>query len=643
MIILITAAAVNTIIAALTIAKSRNRLNVSFAILNILLAAWNAIIIFWEQGSWTAGRINFMVISMIPPAGMFFVLSLYDIKSGKLFNAVYAILAAGLAITGYAIASFYVPALDAWYDSFWCKIMMLVYQLSALGFTIGTLIYKFTKLAYRQEKAKITYVITGIVIVFAGGMLDLMSGAGLIHMPLRYLGNAANIFYAVLIFLAIFRMRLFNIEVFFKNFMIYTMLAGVTAFVYSTAADLLSFDLKARGFFFFAISIIIMFYIRQLHNIVQLFVDKISGVTKAEAAGQEIKSAKENRDTEEKKTELILQAVKKSLEMDTALYAREGGYYLRKWPASSVFPLRGPAPENIKEPLVRYEIKGGACKSVMESYGADVIIPARQGGADCFIAGKKETADISFSQEEINVLTEAASAAGVYLKTMELQKQIVDEENIKRLGLMAGQMAHEIKNPLAALWGAVQLIKGSGEEKDYIDIIKQEVKRLTDILDSWQDFSREVKLDRKKVSVYSLIDSAARLVSLQQDKARVIFEKEGNDAEIEADADKMKQVLLNLLLNAVQALEKVPGGNVKVTAVTNKETVEIKIRDNGAGIPAEMMKKVKQPLVTSKPKGSGLGLAISDRIVKAHGGSLIIDSDGKSFTEVTVEMPVKKV
>ena len=137
--------------------------------------------------------------------------------------------------------------------------------------------------------------------------------------------------------------------------------------------------------------------------------------------------------------------------------------------------------------------------------------------------------------------------------------------------------------------------------------------------------------------------SAARLVSLQQDKARVIFEKEGNDAEIEADADKMKQVLLNLLLNAVQALEKVPGGNVKVTAVTNKETVEIKIRDNGAGIPAEMMKKVKQPLVTSKPKGSGLGLAISDRIVKAHGGSLIIDSDGKSFTEVTVEMPVKKV
>ncbi len=642
MIILITAAAVNTIIAALTLAKSRNRLNVSFAILNILLAAWNAIIIFWEQGSWTAGRINFMVISMIPPAGMFFVLSLYGIKSGRLFNSLYIILAGGTAITAYTIAAFFVPALDAWYDSFWCKIMMLVYQLCALGFTIGTLIYKYTKLAYRQEKAKITYVITGIVIVFTGGMLDLISGAGLVHLPLRYLGNIANIFYAVLIFFAIFRMRLFNIEVFFKNFIIYTLLAGLTAFVYSLAADLLSFDLKARGVFFFAISIIVIYYIRQFHNIIQLFVERLGGVTKAEAASQELKRVRESRESEDKKIEMMLQAVQKSMEMDTALYAREGGSFARKWPAEGVFPTRAEAFDAINETLVRYEIKNGEGKEILERLGADVIIPAKQGGAECFLAGKKQTADISFAQDEIDVLNDVASAAGVYLKTMELQKQIVDEENIKRLGLMAGQMAHEIKNPLAALWGAVQLIKGSGEEKDYIDIIKQEVKRLTAILDSWQDFSREVKLDKKKISIYSLIDSAARLVSLQQDKARVIFEKEGNDAEIEADEDKMKQVLLNLLLNAVQALEKVPGGNVKVTAVTNKDTVEIKIRDNGAGIPSEIMAKVKQPLVTSKPKGSGLGLAISDRIVKAHGGSLIIDSDGKSFTEVTVEIPVKR-
>lgn len=641
MTILITAAAVNIIIAALTLVKSRNRLNVSFAVLNILLAAWNTIIIFWEQGSWMAGRINFMVISMIPPAGMFFVLSLYDIKSGRLFNSLYAILAAGCIITLYTIASFFVPVLDAWYDSFGCKMMMLSYQLSALGFTVGTLIYKYTKLTYKQEKAKIAYVVTGIVIVFAGGMLDLMLGAGLINVPLRYLGNIANIFYAVLIFLAIFRMRLFNIEVFFKNFIIYTLLAGLTAFVYSAAASFLSFDLKARTFFFFVISIIIIYYIRQFHNIIQLFVERLGGVTKAEAAFQELKRIRESREHERNKIEMMLQAVRRSMEVDTALYAREGGAFMRKWPEESDFPTRAESVTEISGILVRYEIKDGRGKAVLEKLGADVIIPAKQGGAECFVAGKKQTADISFAQDEIDVLADAASAVGVYLKTIELQKQIMDEENIKRLGLMAGQMAHEIKNPLAALWGAVQLIKGSGEEKDYIDIIKQEVKRLTAILDSWQDFSREIKLDKKRVSVYSLVDSAARLVSLQQDKARVIFEKEGNDAEIEADEDKMKQVLLNLLLNAVQALERVPGGNVKVTAVTNKDTVEIKIRDNGAGIPAEIMAKVKQPLVTSKPKGSGLGLAISDRIIKAHGGSLIIDSDGKSFTEVTVEMPVK--
>jgi two-component system, NtrC family, sensor histidine kinase HydH len=201
-------------------------------------------------------------------------------------------------------------------------------------------------------------------------------------------------------------------------------------------------------------------------------------------------------------------------------------------------------------------------------------------------------------------------------------------------------MAHEIKNPLAALWGAAQLLEGKTEgDKENVKIIKEEMKRLTGVLDSWKDFSGEIRLSAARADVAALIEDAVKLARIQF--SGVEFKVTAFKGEAVIDAEKIKQVLLNLVINACQAMEKITAPAVAINARLSGGALEIRIKDNGPGIPASILEKIKQPLFTTKPKGSGLGLAICERIVKAHNGELIIYSDGKSFTEAVVLIPLE--
>ncbi|HRU39314.1 MAG TPA: ATP-binding protein, partial [Candidatus Goldiibacteriota bacterium] len=108
---------------------------------------------------------------------------------------------------------------------------------------------------------------------------------------------------------------------------------------------------------------------------------------------------------------------------------------------------------------------------------------------------------------------------------------------------------------------------------------------------------------------------------------------------INADAERIKQVLLNVLLNSVDAASCREKPVITIRMSGTSGYVNIVIRDNGTGIKKEDLARVKEPLFTNKPQGSGLGLAISEKIMKAHDGAIIIDSDGESYTEVSVIIP----
>jgi signal transduction histidine kinase len=134
-----------------------------------------------------------------------------------------------------------------------------------------------------------------------------------------------------------------------------------------------------------------------------------------------------------------------------------------------------------------------------------------------------------------------------------------------------------------------------------------------------------------------LVESAVKMARLQFPQSEFVFEP--SELEILADADRLKQVFLNLLINAGQAIGKAEKPRVEVTLKKLAGGAEIKIRDNGTGMSPEIIQKARRPLFTTKSGGSGLGLAVCQRIVSAHNGTMLILSDGREYTEITVIIP----
>jgi signal transduction histidine kinase len=639
------AAAGNVILGVLALTKGRNRVNLTFFFLSFLLALWNLFVVLWAgAGISVFARLNFIVITFIPLAGVFFVLSLFKPGKGFISLSPYIILAPALGITAYTIGTFFSEPLFLWYDSRGCKTMMFAYELITLFFVIAAIAYNYVKVLFKQEKIKLRYVMAAFVILYAGGMLDLAHGAGVIRTDFEYAGNVCNVVYAGIIFYAIFRVRLFNIDVLFRKFAVYTVIALAAGLVYMGTAVLLSKDRQAMAAVFFIFTLLLVYYAGRMRGIVYDFAGKIGGLPVVEEARRACKRITADQADEDIKIQDTLTLFKKHLEMNAVVYVKGGDYYLATWEAA------GSSYKNIIEgsamPLsiiIRYETRNKKELELLDRFEADIIMPLVYGGDIIGVfAGKKQVSDYSFTQDEVDLVREIASAIAVYMKAKAMQIQQVEDENMKRVGMMSRQMAHEIKNPLAALWGAAQLIEGKSDaDWENLVIIKEEMKRLTNILDSWQDFSRDLKLDRRQTDVENVVAEALKLVNLQGHKAEIQFKKPDEKINVSVDGEKIKQVLLNVMLNAIDASAFRNKPLIEIQVIKKKRYADVKVRDNGEGIKKELLVKVKEPMFTSKPNGSGLGLAISERIMKAHGGAILLDSDGETFTEVTLSIPLE--
>jgi signal transduction histidine kinase len=638
------AAIVNVILAVLSLTKGRNRLNLSFSILSFLLAGWNISIVFMDGYNMPVfSRVNFLFVTYIPAAALFFVISLYrkgneedPVLSGLLKS--YILLAsAGFTLTA---ATFISERALAFYESFPVRFGLFAYEFTAILIALCVLVYKYSLIKFKQEKSKIRYVVIAFILLFAGGMMDFTEG--LKFHNLKHTGNVANMIYAAMIFYAIFRLRLLDAGVLFKNFLVYTFVSVIVAGVYTGAYFLLGGRTLALVAAYLLISLAVVYYIKYLHRYISLFIQQIGGLPAMTGAKEAYNFVKSMEAGEPEKIRNILMIIKNYFEMDAALYLKEGSYYICRWHSEgAIFGRTVETATVILGPVIRYETKIPEEIAVLDAFGASILVPVMYSseftGA---LAGKKQTTDISFNQDEIELLVDMCVSLAFYIKAEELKHRLIEEENMKRIGMMAHQMAHEIKNPMTALWGAAQLLEGRSDmDRENISIIKDEVKRLTGILDSWKDFSSEIRLNVQELDITSLIADVIRVVNLQGNRAEIAYSKPKEPARLKLDADKIKQVLINVIMNSAQAMGDMVNPTIGIEVVKKGKFTETRVLDNGNGIPKEVMAKIKQPLFTTKPGGSGLGLAISERIVRAHGGSLIIESDGKTYTEVKISLP----
>ena len=228
------------------------------------------------------------------------------------------------------------------------------------------------------------------------------------------------------------------------------------------------------------------------------------------------------------------------------------------------------------------------------------------------------------------------------------QERIFRAKRLSELGELSAGVAHEIRNPLASIKGYAQLVRMELNEnhQSYKDltIVLNEVERLDRIIERFMAFAQPRQPVKTWTSVGDLIDETIKLLSSEfmQNQVSVRFIRCKNDRMM-IDYEQMKQVLINILINGIQASSQGDEILVRTSRLEKEYLFVIEIIDQGDGIKEEMMDKIFTPFYTTREKGSGLGLSISTRIVENHRGILEIDNSLGKGIRVLIKLSMEGV
>jgi PAS domain S-box-containing protein len=219
--------------------------------------------------------------------------------------------------------------------------------------------------------------------------------------------------------------------------------------------------------------------------------------------------------------------------------------------------------------------------------------------------------------------------------------QLREQAALVRLGEMAAVVAHEVKNPLAGIRGAVQVIGGhlppGGRDAAVIGDVIARLDALNELMKDLLLFARPPQMRPAPVDVMALARETAALVSQDPAARDVRFVVEGSTSVVMADAKLLQIVFLNLLINAAQAVQN--EGTVRMSIAANQQGCRIAVADTGPGIPSEIRDRVFAPFFTTKSRGTGLGLSTAKRLVDAHDGRISVDCPSGGGTIVTIALP----
>jgi two-component system, NtrC family, sensor histidine kinase HydH len=229
---------------------------------------------------------------------------------------------------------------------------------------------------------------------------------------------------------------------------------------------------------------------------------------------------------------------------------------------------------------------------------------------------------------------------------LSLQEKLRREDRLSAIGKLAASTAHEIRNPLASISGCVEALKDTvslqDNERKLFNLILKETARLNDIINGLLEYVKPRKLKLEKILIDELVDEVVFLLkSSKKFKDGIIIKKENSVSEIKISCDpqQIKQVLFNLLINAVEAIENQGKIIIRQKVSEHNEGIELEISDNGMGMSKEQVGTLFEPFSSGKDKGVGLGLAIASAIIKEHGGSISIESKLGKGTTFSIFLP----
>ncbi len=253
-------------------------------------------------------------------------------------------------------------------------------------------------------------------------------------------------------------------------------------------------------------------------------------------------------------------------------------------------------------------------------------------------------------QVSLDFIQEKGTSIGALLtmRDAESVRRIEDEIEISRRlsasGRRTKEVAHEVKNPMNAIVLHLQLLQNKLNQSDpdtrrHMDVIGDEIHRLDRVVQTLVDFTRPRELHEQEIDMRKILEDVSVLAApdAEQHGVRLVREFSKEPLMVRADSDLMKQAILNLVLNGVQAMSK--GGALTLAAQREDETILTEVRDQGAGIPAELQEKVFELYFTTKKEGTGIGLAQTSQIVDWHYGSVDFESTVGVGTTFRLRLP----
>jgi signal transduction histidine kinase len=267
-----------------------------------------------------------------------------------------------------------------------------------------------------------------------------------------------------------------------------------------------------------------------------------------------------------------------------------------------------------------------------------------------FICLRDDRLRDAYTPEEVVILRALAARTASAVESLRLYERLRDRDRLAALGEMAAGLAHEIRNPLGSIKASAQFLAETGDDgpvrkdEEFLEIIVEEVDRLNRVVSSFLDYARPKPGSDEPIDPTATIQRTMQLLGPELGSdVSVELALEPSLPKVRVDPERLRQVLLNLVQNAVQAMDGRGALTVRSRVAEppgRPRAVEILVIDTGPGLPARVRENLFVPFVTTKERGTGLGLAISQRIVSAVGGRIEARSSGGAGTTFVVSLPV---
>ncbi len=226
---------------------------------------------------------------------------------------------------------------------------------------------------------------------------------------------------------------------------------------------------------------------------------------------------------------------------------------------------------------------------------------------------------------------------------LDIEEQLRRADRLSALGELSAGMAHEIRNPLGSIRGTAEILRDGIDPEDrryeFAQILVKEVDRLNQVVKDFLDFAKPARLEKGRVNVIESLQEVLTLTRQPTVNAGIMVHLNAEkNLQVAGNREQLKQVFLNLVLNAQQAMSG--GGELTITTEKKDKMLLVRFADTGQGIPEENLEKIFNPFFTTRQEGTGLGLAITHRILRSHGGKMEVKSRVGEGSVFTVFLPL---